>query len=85
MWYSAIYFHLLSTMSDHLSSSDEDMEELIEIHKSNAYFEEVVLQFSNEEYIQHFWITREMTEANRYANSEYYKWQEGDSKKVYPS
>ncbi|KAG5862249.1 hypothetical protein JTB14_025400 [Gonioctena quinquepunctata] len=76
-------------MSDHLSSSDEDMEgllELIEVHKSNAYFEEVVPQFSDELYIEHLRLTREMTEelANQYANAEYYKLQEGDSEKVTP-
>ncbi|KAG5876932.1 hypothetical protein JTB14_017011 [Gonioctena quinquepunctata] len=71
-------------MSDHLSSSDEDIKELlelIEVLKSNAYFEEVVPQFS-----EHFRLTREMTEelAKQYANSEYYKLQEGDSEKVTP-
>lgn len=76
-------------MSDHLSSSDDDMEELlelIEIPKNNAYFEEVVQQFSDEQYVKHFRLTRQLTEelANRYANSEYYKWQEGDSEKVTP-
>ncbi|KAL1491048.1 hypothetical protein ABEB36_011704 [Hypothenemus hampei] len=76
-------------MSDHLSSSDEDMEEmldLIEVPKSIAYFEEIVPQFSDELYIQHFRLTREMSEdlANRFADSEYYTWQEGDSEKVTP-
>lgn len=74
-------------MSDHLSSSDEDMEELLqlaEVPKSTAYFEEVVPQLSNEQYIEHFRLTREITEdlANRFANSEYYKWQEGDAEKL---
>ncbi|KAJ8964431.1 hypothetical protein NQ314_004910 [Rhamnusium bicolor] len=74
-------------MSDHLSSSDEYFEAFLKlIPKSRAYFEEVLLQFSDELYIEHFRLTREMTEelANRFANSEYYKWQEGDSEKVTP-
>lgn len=65
-------------MSDHLSSSDEDMEELlqlVEVPKSKAYFEEVMPQFSYEQFIEHFRLTREVAEdlANRFAISEYYK------------
>lgn len=64
-----IYFYFSDrfsfTMSDHLSSSDEDMEELlelVEVPKSNAYFEEVLPQFSEEQYMSHFRLTREITE-----------------------
>lgn len=52
-------------MSVHLSSSDEDMEELLyvdEITKNKGYFEEVVPQFNDAQYIEHFRITRNMTE-----------------------
>ncbi|KAL1510067.1 hypothetical protein ABEB36_004722 [Hypothenemus hampei] len=51
-------------MSDHLSSSDEDMQELLELIE----------------------IPKKITEefANRFANSEYYKLQNGDSEKVTP-
>lgn len=76
-------------MSDHFSSSDEDLEEfleLVEVPKSNAYFEEVVPQFNGEQFTEHFRLTREMAEelANQYANSNYYNWQIGDSEKITP-
>lgn len=76
-------------MSDHFSSSDEDFEEmleLIEVPKTTAYFEEVVPQFTEDQFVEHFRLSQEIAEnlANRFPNSEYYKPQEGDAEKVTP-
>lgn len=74
-------------MSDHLSSSDEDLEDIlqiIEIPRTTNYFEDIVPQFSAEQFIEHFRLCKEMTQelALRFANSQFYHWQEGDSTKV---
>lgn len=76
-------------MSDHLTSSDEDFEELLEvleIPKSLNYFEEIVPKFSDAEYSTHFRVSRHMSQqlAERFGTSEYYHHQEGDSMKVTP-
>lgn len=76
-------------MSDHFSSSDEDMENLldvVEIPKNVNYFEEIVPQFSEEQYQQHFRVSRTVSEqiADRFEMSNYFHHQEGDSQKVSP-
>lgn len=70
----------------YLSSSDEDLEEineLFEIPKNENFFEETVPQFSEEQFIEHFRISRDlaMQLANTYEN-EYFHYQQGNSEKV---
>ncbi|KAK9888415.1 hypothetical protein WA026_000664 [Henosepilachna vigintioctopunctata] len=74
-------------MSDNISSSDEDLEDMldiVEILKNVDYFEETLPLFSAEEYMEHFRLRPEKTEelAHRFATSGYYNWQEGDAPKV---
>lgn len=73
----------------YFSSSDEDLEEvldLLEIPKTPNYFEEVVPQLTDEQYLTHFRVNRNISQylAERFAVSEYYHHQEGDSIKVTP-
>ncbi|KAK5647836.1 hypothetical protein RI129_002728 [Pyrocoelia pectoralis] len=75
-------------MSDHFTSSDEDLEEvlnLLEVPKNVNYFEEIVPQFTNEQFSTHFRVSRHVSQhlAQRFGASEYYH-QEGDSVKVTP-
>ncbi|KAL1489224.1 hypothetical protein ABEB36_014157 [Hypothenemus hampei] len=74
-------------MSDHFSSSDDDLEEFVnvfKIPKSINYFEQIVPQFSEQQYREHFRIGRQLTQqlANQFEVSEYYHYQEGDSEKI---
>lgn len=76
-------------MSEYFTSSDEDLEEIInvlEIPKTVDYFEEIVPQFSNQQFANHFRVSRHIAEqlANRFGNSEYFHHQECDSVKVTP-
>lgn len=72
-----------------LSSSDEDLEEVVgtfEVPKNENYFEETVPQFSDDQFINHFRISRELATqlSNRYETSGHYHYQEGDSMKITP-
>ncbi|KAK9882327.1 hypothetical protein WA026_020447 [Henosepilachna vigintioctopunctata] len=74
-------------MSDHFSSSHEDLEDMldiVEISENVHYFEENVPLFSAEQYMEHFRLRPEKTEelAHRFATSEYHNWQERDAPKV---
>lgn len=76
-------------MSDHLSSSDEDFEELLgvfEVPKSTNYFEEIVPQLNDEYYLQHFRVNRGVTQqlADQFEVSEYFHHHQGDSEKITP-
>lgn len=71
----------------HLSSSDEDLEELervFEVPKNKDFCEETVPQFSDEQFMQHFRISRDLATqlSHRYEASTYYHYQEGDSVKI---
>ncbi|XP_050506273.1 putative nuclease HARBI1 isoform X2 [Diabrotica virgifera virgifera] len=79
----------MSDVSDHFSSSDEDLEnflEVIEVPKNVGYFETIVPQFDDDLYFQHFRMSRGLTNqlAERFAASQYYNEQVGDSEKVTP-
>nr|CAI5844142.1 unnamed protein product [Callosobruchus analis] len=56
------------------------------VPKCIRYFEETVPQLDEEQYMRHFRISRELTEhlADRFAQSHYFHYQEGDSEKVTP-
>ncbi|KAJ8929175.1 hypothetical protein NQ314_018158 [Rhamnusium bicolor] len=74
-------------MSDHFTSSDEDVEEiaeLMEVPKNSNYFEETVPQYDNAQYMEHFRISRQKTAdlAERFKNSEYFNYQEGGAPKI---
>lgn len=74
-------------MSDHFESSDDDLEEfldLIEVPKTQNYFEEIVPQFTDRQYFEHFRISRYMTQqlANQFELSEYFNYQEGNAEKI---
>ncbi|KAK9869226.1 hypothetical protein WA026_002978 [Henosepilachna vigintioctopunctata] len=74
-------------MSDHSSSSDEDLEDMldvVEIPKNVDYFQKTVPLFSVEQYMEHFRLRPEKTEelVHLFATSQYYNWQEGDALKV---
>ncbi|KAL1488209.1 hypothetical protein ABEB36_015166 [Hypothenemus hampei] len=76
-------------MSDHFSSSDEDLDNIMEVllvPKTEDYFEEIVPQFNNHQYLSHFRISRAKTEelANQFSVFPYYNIQEGNSQKVTP-
>lgn len=76
-------------MMHHLSSSDDDLEELVglvEVPKNENYFEVTVPLLNEQQYLEHFRISREVMEqlSNRYENSEYWNYQEGDSEKISP-
>ncbi|KAK9881374.1 hypothetical protein WA026_016265 [Henosepilachna vigintioctopunctata] len=67
----------IPVMSDHFSSSDEDLEDMldiVEIPKNVDYFEETVPLFNAEQYMEHFRLSPEKTEemARRFATSGYY-------------
>ncbi|KAI4455750.1 hypothetical protein MML48_9g00000302 [Holotrichia oblita] len=77
------------SMSDHFSSSDEDLEEIVavlNVPKAEHYFEEIVPQFNDQQHIEHLCISRNVTQelANQFETSEYYHHQEGDSEKISP-
>ncbi|KAJ8929185.1 hypothetical protein NQ314_018134 [Rhamnusium bicolor] len=74
-------------MSDHFDSSDDDMEEiaaLFQIPKNVNYFEEIVPQLNDQQYLHHFRINRHVTQqlAEQFELSEWFHYQEGDSKKI---
>lgn len=76
-------------MSDYFTSSDEDMEEimdLLEVPKTENYFEVIVPQLSDAQYMEHFRVNRHIAEdlAEKFVNSQYWTYQEGDSEKVSP-
>lgn len=76
-------------MSDHLSSSDDDLEEMVvalAVPKVENFFEEIVPQFNEKQYLEHFRVSREITQqlAEQFEHSEYYNYQEGDSEKISP-
>lgn len=73
----------------HLSSSDEDLEELeglFEVPKNANFFEETVPQFSDQQFMGHFRISRDLATqlSDRYEASQYYNYQKGDSEKIGP-
>ncbi|KAJ8972359.1 hypothetical protein NQ314_000210, partial [Rhamnusium bicolor] len=73
-------------MSDHFDSSDDDMEEiaaLFQIPKNVNYFEEIVPQLNDQQYLHHFRINRHVTQlAEQFELSEWFHYQEGDSEKI---
>lgn len=76
-------------MMYHLSSSDDDVEELVElveVPKNRNFFEDTVPQFNDQQYLEHFRISSEVMDqlSDRYEASEYYHHQEGDSQKISP-
>lgn len=76
-------------MSDHFTSSDDDFEELLqvlEVPKTKDYFEEVVPQFNDAQFMEHFRVSRRVALelAEQFEVSEYYHHQEGNSEKISP-
>lgn len=74
-------------MSDHFSSSDDDLEEMLnvmETPKNQNYFEETVPEYNEEQYQEHFRLSRRKTAelAQQFEASEYFHHQEGDSQKI---
>ncbi|XP_050517564.1 putative nuclease HARBI1 [Diabrotica virgifera virgifera] len=71
-----------------LSSSDEDLEEivgLLNVPKNANFFEETVQQFNDQQFIQHFRLSRDLAVdlANKYERSHFH-YQKGDSEKISP-
>ncbi|KAK9688463.1 hypothetical protein QE152_g35297 [Popillia japonica] len=77
-------------MSDHFTSSDDDLEEMLEVMevpKNRNYFEEIVPQMDDAEFVEHFRVSRGVMVqlAEQFRASEHYHYQEGNSEKISPS
>lgn len=74
-------------MSDHFSSSDEDLEEVLErqpVQKNERFFEKTVDQYTDGQYIEHFRLSRQKVEelSEQFEVSEHFHYQESDDRKV---
>ncbi|KAG8238529.1 hypothetical protein J437_LFUL018201 [Ladona fulva] len=69
------------------SSSEEDLEALLDsdkVTKNENYFEETVPKFSDQQYMEHFRVSRRVSQelANKFEASEYYNYQSCSSPKI---